>query len=437
MNKVFAKQLMKNQNGATMVLVAICAFMLIAFTALAVDLGHLFVAHNELQNAADAGALAGAGSLYIDEGLAVNEDANQVAYDAAIANISENTPVEVNAPFTNQDDVQRGHWSFGLGDLERGFYRSNNTAPVQLWGVTTKQLDEDPNFINAVRVVTRRDKNEIASFFARIFGYDGFKQRAEAVAYIGFAGTLKPTEADQPIAICKQAISDENGNFTGCNIGRMLNSGSDAATHNTAGWTNFSQPCDTANASEMRGLICAGGNPSPVTYGEGMGATGGVQDNVFRALRDCWIDSAPSLNSADGLPNQPWELRLPVVDCPGNNVSNCATLLGAVTVQVVFMSPEGGTPDPNDAPREMKNVSGKEDWPAAAELADIPDFATNGSARWESFVDHFDLVNVDDLNAEYAKKSMYFLPTCEPQEPAGLSGGENFGILAKIPVLVD
>ena len=437
MKRLYLKELIETQSGATMVVVAICIFILVAFTALAVDLGHLFVAHNELQNAADAGALAGAGSLYLDEGLAVNEGANQFAYDAAIANMSENKPVEVNAPFTNQDDVQRGHWSFGLGSLSRGFYQSDNTAPVQLWGRTTLQLDEDPDFINAVRVVTRRDQSEIASFFARIFGHTGFKQSAEAVAYIGFAGTLKPAEADQPIAICKQSISDENGNYTGCNIGRMLNSGSDASTHNTAGWTNFSQPCDTANASEMRGLICAGGNPAPVSYGEGIGATGGVQDNVFRALRDCWIDSAPTHNSVDGLPNQPWELRLPVVDCPANNVSNCPTLLGAVTVQVVFMSPEGGTPDPNDAPREMKNVSGKADWPTAAQLASISDFDTNGQARWTSFVSHFGLKNVGDLYADYAKKSMYFLPTCEPQEPAGLSGGENFGILAKIPVLVD
>jgi Flp pilus assembly protein TadG len=437
MNRLFTRQFLRNQSGATMVFVAICIFILVAFTALAVDLGHLFVAHNELQNAADAGALSGARFLYINNGQTINVNANQEAYDAAIANMSESVPAEVIDPLTNQHDVQRGHWSFGIGNLARGFYQSDNTTPVNLYNVSTEQLDEDPNHINAVKVVTRREQSEIASFFARIFGYQGFKQSAEAVAYIGFAGTLMPTEADQPIAICKQSITDSNGTYSGCNIGRMLNSGSNNETHNTAGWTNFSQPCDTANASEMRGLICAGGNPTPVTYGEGIGATGGVQDNVFRALRDCWIASAPSHNAVDGLPNQPWPLTLPVVDCPRNNVSNCPTLLGAVTVQVVFMSPEGGTPNWDDAPREMTNVSGKADWPTAGQLTAIPDFATNGQARWTSFVNHFELKNVDDLYADYAKKSMYFLPTCDPQEPAGLSGGENFGILAKIPVLVD
>ena len=126
-----------------MIFTAIC-ILLLALTALAVDLGHLFVAHNELQNAADAGALAGARVLYDNSGQTININANQEAYDAAIANMSENIAVEVNDPLTNQDDVQRGHWSFGIGNLERGFYQSDNTVPVQLWGVSTTNLDEEP-----------------------------------------------------------------------------------------------------------------------------------------------------------------------------------------------------------------------------------------------------------------------------------------------------
>jgi hypothetical protein len=34
------------------------------------------------------------------------------------------------------------------------------------------------------------------------------------------------------------------------------------------------------------------------------------------------------------------------------------------------------------------------------------------------------------------KKCIYFLPDCNPHIPTGISGGENFGVLAKIPVLV-
>ncbi len=30
-----------------------------------------------------------------------------------------------------------------------------------------------------------------------------------------------------------------------------------------------------------------------------------------------------------------------------------------------------------------------------------------------------------------------YLPSCEAHEPKGQTGGENFGVLAEIPVLVD
>ena len=62
-------------------------------------------------------------------------------------------------------------------------------------------------------------------FFARIFGSSGPSIEATAVAYIGFAGTLTPAEADQPIAICRQGITDPNTGAYTCGVGRMINSG--------------------------------------------------------------------------------------------------------------------------------------------------------------------------------------------------------------------
>jgi len=48
----------KNQAGATAIIVAITLPMLIGFGALAVDVGYMYVNKNELQNVADAAALA-------------------------------------------------------------------------------------------------------------------------------------------------------------------------------------------------------------------------------------------------------------------------------------------------------------------------------------------------------------------------------------------
>jgi N-glycosylase/DNA lyase len=108
-----------------------------------------------------------------------------------------------------------------------------------------------------------------------------------------------------------------------------------------------------------------------------------------------------------------------------------------VTIHILFMSPEGGSLQWDEVPREMSGHGSIAEWPNATILDSIPDFNENGQARWQSFVEHFKLKNVDDLNADFAKKSMYFLPTCEGEERAGLTGGENYGILAEIPVLVE
>jgi hypothetical protein len=412
----------RDQRGSIAVIVALCTgVVFLGLGALVVDMGHLYVVRNELQNAADAGALAGARFLYNDDGTSVNVGANQIAIDAATANRSDRIPVDV-----DPGEVQRGHWSFST----RTFTPNNSTAPVELWDVSTEELDANLNFINAVRVVARRQATQAASFFARIWGYVGFDKSAEAVAYRGFAGSLLPWEADQPIAICKQSLQID-GKYT-CSIGRMLNSGPDAATNNTAGWTNFSQPCSLPNASEMRGLICLpdGSNAEMVKYGKGMGATGGVQDTTFSDMRDCWLSHADS--NGDGNPDRHWELMLPVIDCEKNNVGICPVLKGAVTVIVVWME-DKGDPHWDDAPRQM------DDWPTQAEIDQInatTDFNTDGQARWNSFVAHFNLRNADGALAPFAKKSMYFLPDCTPHEPEGTSGGENFGVLAKIPVLV-
>jgi Flp pilus assembly protein TadG len=413
-----------NQRGATMVFVAICIFMIIALTALAVDIGHLVVTKNELQNAADAGALAGARVLYINDGQSVNPSANQIAIDTAISNTSDNIAVEVGA-----GDALRGHWSFAAQE-----FWPNETVftPPILWDVSTEELDADPNFINAVQVTAHRDSTPVASWFARIFGFSGFSQSATAVAYIGFAGTLLPFEIDQPIAICEEALT-ATGNYS-CTVGRMINSGQNVADSETGGWTSLNQglddngtliddPCNGGtNSQEVSGLVnngCggSGANPTPLLLGRDIATNGGQIQSAFTNFRNCWAGQTNM--------NQIWELTLPVVRCPGNNITTCQELVGAVTVQVVWITGPGEDPGYNDAPTQMGAWMNSD---------------SDGSVRWNDFVSHFNLRNLDPNSetspAPYDKKSIYFLPSCQPHTPIGISGGENFGILAQIPVLV-
>jgi hypothetical protein len=311
-----------DQRGASFVIFAIALLALLGFAALAIDVSNLVVARQELRNAADAGALAGARCLYndgkdypeepdcLDAGGTVgdvNINANLVARDAAIANLSRKTAVEVYNAATNLHDVERGHWSFGLGGLDRGFYPNSSTAAFDLWAYTTVELDEDVNFINAVRVTTRRQQTEVQAFFARVLGFMGFEAQARAVAWIGFAGSLEPAEVDQPIAICKQKLLA--GEHLDCNVGRFVPS-----TEETGGWTTFEQvesvnECNELNTpdSTVRALVCSGGNPNPLTFGDPMAANNGQLNNSFRDLAECWEGATEKIEG--------WSLTLPVVDC--------------------------------------------------------------------------------------------------------------------------
>jgi hypothetical protein len=60
---------------------------------------------------------------------------------------------------------------------------------------------------------------------------------------------------------------------------------------------------------------------------------------------------------------------------------------------------------------------------------------SDGHVRWSSFVQFFNLKKVDGSPAPYQKKTVYFVPECHHQIHRGRTGGENFGVMAKIPVL--
>ena len=426
---------MSDQRGVTIILVTILMMVFLGIAALAIDLSHLYVVRNELHNAADAGALAGARFLYNDDGTIVNTGANSIANAAAIANkalanTGEAIAVDVNwteGQNAGADvDVQRGHWSFAT----RTFEANNSLAPVDL-DRPTAELDSDPNFINAVKVVTRRQATPAASFFARIFGYENFELSAEAVAYIGFAGSLRPEDVDQPVAICRQSILDDDGTYS-CATGRMINS-SGGTTTNSAAWTNFSQPCQTASVPTVRPLVCEDGNPEALSFGDGMGTVGGMQDNVYRDLRDCWLNAPGLNNDSRGYPTEAWTLTLPVIDCPDNNPGPCSDLVGVVTLDVLWIKESGTDPHWTDIPLQM------EGWTCSfIEQGLTLDTMTDAQRQecWGEFADVFDLhtaddTSVGDLTASDIQKTMFFRPDCEAHEPRGTTGGQNFGVLGK------
>jgi uncharacterized membrane protein len=75
-------RLLKDEDGRTLVLTALCTTALLGFMALALDVGVLFRARRNMQIAADAAAMAGTTKLFYN-GTA---NVQQKAFDAAKAN---------------------------------------------------------------------------------------------------------------------------------------------------------------------------------------------------------------------------------------------------------------------------------------------------------------------------------------------------------------
>jgi len=388
MNRMLGK--LRDEKGMTVILVAGITVMFMAFAALSVDIAHLYVVQNELQRAADAGALAGGRRLYYHDGSAVNTDANQIAYEAAIENNSEKIAVEVQLPNTNTDDVQRGHWSF----TTRTFTPSNRTTIPDLWNATTAELDADLTFVNAIKIRTRRQQTQANSFFARVVGFTGFNVSAEAIAYIGYAGAIPPLTLDQPIAVCKQSIIN-NSNEYSCTTGRMMTD-----THDTAAWSNLSQPCETATPPSIAPLICdeAGANKMPLLIGRAMGIDNGQDNSGYMDVYECWKNDSSLDTDGDGIADKSWQIVLPVINCCPDGVSNCTEptinvcmkFVGIVEIDVLWISRWG-----------VGNVKGPkkmDDWTCPAGNTD--------AQCWASFVQHFNLRNYDGSYPELRSKSI-------------------------------
>lgn len=402
------------QQGGSLVLVTVSLIALFAFAALSLDIGNIYVARNELQNGADAGALAGARVLYVDDGSMVNEGANGVARDAAMSNDSQGTPVEVAS-------VRRGHWSFST----RTFTPNTSLEPVDLFDKSTAELDMDPDFINAIEVTTERNATPVEAFFGFVFGFDDYVVATTAVGYIGFAGKLNPEDVDQPLALCREAVVQDDS-FS-CNVGRFIDANSE-----TGAWTNFRHDDSGAtNANELRDLVEGDGNPDEILFGEEIATNNGQVQSAFKALYDRWVAKTDK--------ERLWGMSLPVIDCSGG-IAPSAPAVGAVNVNIVWIIDQANKID-DDAPRQMELPPEDSDGISPGEWTNSE---ADGVTRWDDFVhpDNFNLNLPDGSQATYdndgwRQKSIHFLPSCEAHEPKGQTGGENFGVLAEIPVLVD
>jgi len=92
--RLLRSEQIRRERGATIVVVAVAMSALFGFLALVLDLGMLYVAHEDAQRAADAAALAGASAFLNYAANKADAPARQRALEYALRNTFQNRPID-------------------------------------------------------------------------------------------------------------------------------------------------------------------------------------------------------------------------------------------------------------------------------------------------------------------------------------------------------
>lgn len=161
------------QKGAVAVLVALTLPVLVGVAALAVDMAHLHVVRNELQNAADAAALAGARALYSSANGRLDWAGAQGQADLFIKATNGNRAAGV---FTKNGLIQTGYWNLATPAI--GF----QALPM------TPTANDAPAVQVTVRKADAQNDGPVRTFLAGILGTSSVPMQATAVAGVTSPG---------------------------------------------------------------------------------------------------------------------------------------------------------------------------------------------------------------------------------------------------------
>lgn len=152
------------QRGIVLPLLAVSMVTLIGFMGLALDLGYVYMVRNELQDAADAAALAGAGKLFSGSSTTPTFTVASARASSAIALLNNRA---ANAALTT-GTITTGYWNL-------------TGSPAGVHATPTP-----PNDFPVVQVqITKSGANgAVNTFFSKILGINTFNPTATAVAVV-------------------------------------------------------------------------------------------------------------------------------------------------------------------------------------------------------------------------------------------------------------
>jgi hypothetical protein len=302
---------MKGERGAVLPLTALLILVMVWCMALAVDLGHLYLVKCELQRAADAGAMAGALGLFaIPAGsknpLPSSPDCSRafsVCQSVVAANRADNNSIQVLT-----SDVTFGSWDSA----------SRTFTPTGC---------ANPKLVNAVKVVTRKDRTAngpVDLFFAGLVpnGLVNVDLSAQAIGLTGYAGFIPAGGGAFPLAIDANKVPPNHG---GEPIRIYLN----PSTTDGGCWHTFFD--QSPGASDLQKLV-NGTKPSPeIKVGDQIRVTEGVADSVMQEMQKEF--------NARQRSNSDWVVLAPVIS--GDSHNGVAAVEGFVAFKITLVDAHG------------------------------------------------------------------------------------------------
>lgn len=325
------------QRGAMLITMSLFFIMIIGFAALAVDVGHLMIVRNELQNAADAAALAGANCL--------NKEPDSSGLDCTSTPAAPNTlhwTVAASKAFNSISLNKADNSTLGTGvtqlEAVTTGYKNvmaplGSTAPLEpsTLSPVTCDIVAGPCYKPAVQVSLSKTGTQnggpVQTLIASMFGGAAMPIGATAVAVISSPGSVPPGGViPQAINKCMFELywdlatnSPKLATSTTLNgvdqeIGKPWELRIGSSYHypscDSGQWTSFS--LDVNDVPSIRNLITYN-NPDPISIGDNTWIEPGTKTTLYGDLDTKYPTplSPPAANTSPLL-----DISLPVVDLP-------------------------------------------------------------------------------------------------------------------------
>ena len=238
------------RRGAIAIVTAIMLPVLIGFAGLAIDSGRLYVQKTELQNAADACALAAARELTCDPSAGTCGTAYLINAENSALTVAYRNNVDFQGTAISSTQVAASDVKFSTSFAPNSGYlsRSGGASAASKYAMCTVH------------------QSGITPWFLGVLGVGNSLVQAQAVA------TLSPAMINCaiPIGMCMTTSGTSSSPFAGMTVGQWIPSGLTASATGSFGWIDFTPP--SGGASELANLFKGTGAcnvpPPPAQIGE-------------------------------------------------------------------------------------------------------------------------------------------------------------------------